>query len=67
MTDVFDDLAKAFKAGLDAGRSESADEIERLRAVLCEIMVLSNKRSPHPMSAEADYFRIARTALGENK
>ena len=31
MTDVFDDLAKAFKAGLDAGRSESADEIERLR------------------------------------
>lgn len=31
MTDVFDDIAKAFKAGFDAGRSESADEIERLR------------------------------------
>ena len=36
MTDVFDDLAKAFKAGLDAGRSEYADEIERLRAALHE-------------------------------
>ena len=31
MTDVFDDLAKAFKAGFDAGRADSADEIERLR------------------------------------
>ena len=31
MSDVFDDLAKAFKAGHDAGRSEAADEIERLR------------------------------------
>ena len=31
MTDVFDDLAKAFKAGFDVGRSESADEIEWMR------------------------------------
>ena len=31
MTDVFDDLAKAFKAGFDAGRSESADEIKWMR------------------------------------
>ena len=37
MTDVFDDLAKAFKAGHDAGRSEAADEIERLREALREI------------------------------
>ena len=36
MTDVFDDLAKAFKAGHDAGRSEAADEIERLRDALYE-------------------------------
>ena len=34
MSDVFDDLAKAFKAGHDAGRSESADEIEWLREAL---------------------------------
>ena len=37
MTDVFDDLAKAFKAGYDAGLSESADEIERLREALRKI------------------------------
>ena len=42
-------------------------EIERLRAALREVKVLSHSRSPHPMSAEADYFRIAHTALGENK
>ena len=95
MTDVFDDLARAFKAGHDAGRSEAADEIERLRSgrnaceeqfqdkvnqiigmmdeierlrdALREIMLLSDKRSPHPMSSEADYFRIARAALGEKE
>lgn len=34
MSDIFDDIAKAFKAGHDAGRSEAADEIERLREAL---------------------------------
>ena len=38
MTDVFDDLAKAFKAGYDAGRNEAADEIERLREALEELL-----------------------------
>lgn len=37
MADIFDDMAKAFKAGYDAGRAEAADEIERLREALQEI------------------------------
>ena len=37
MSDIFDDIAKAFKAGHDAGRSEAADEIERLREALRDI------------------------------
>lgn len=36
MSDIFDDIARAFKAGHDAGRSEAADEIERLRDELHE-------------------------------
>lgn len=65
MTDMFDDLAKAFKAGHDAGRSEAADEIERLREALeyiieyCEdpFLVRENKIE-HTL-------RKARAALGE--
>lgn len=37
MADIFDDMAKAFKAGYDAGRAEAADEIESLREALQEI------------------------------
>lgn len=43
------------------------EETGRLRAALQDIMVLSNNRSPHPMSQEADYFRIAHAALGEKE
>ena len=38
MSDIFDDIARAFKAGHDAGRSEAADEIERLREALEELL-----------------------------
>ena len=63
MTDVFDDLAKAFKAGHDAGRSEAADEIERLREALRWI-------ADNPFDGEnpAHLMRLtARAALGEGK
>ena len=43
------------------------EETGRLREALQDIMVLSNNRSPHPMSQEADYFRIAHAALGEKE
>lgn len=42
MNDVFDDLAKAFKAGHDAGCKETeedrTDEIERLRGALARLI-----------------------------
>ena len=63
MTDVFDDLAKAFKAGLDAGRSESADEIERLREALREI---STRNFPEG-TATLELRKIARAALEEKE
>lgn len=43
--------------------SEAADRIEQLEAALREVIELSRMRSPHAWSSEADYFRIARTAL----
>ena len=43
------------------------EETGRLREALQHITVLSNNRSSHPMSQEADYFRIARAALGEKE
>lgn len=61
MADVFDDLAKAFKAGYDAGRNEAADEIERLREALQQIIKLK------PSGIEGYYVRIARAALGEKE
>ena len=56
MSDVFDDLAKAFKAGHDAGRSESADEIERLREAIrqadCVLQLLAPEN--HSQTTEAE-------------
>ena len=37
--------------------------INELQAALREIAEISDFRSTHPMSSEADYFRIARKAL----
>ena len=63
MTDVFDDLAKAFKAGYDAGRSESADEIERLREAL---RYYANKTQEEWVNVTgADDGVVARAALEE--
>lgn len=45
---------------------EAADRIEALEKALREVYDLSMQRSVHPMSAEADYFRIAHKALGKN-
>jgi hypothetical protein len=42
---------------------EAASRIEKLEAALREIAETSDFRSTHPMSSEADYFRIARKAL----
>ena len=63
MTDVFDDLAQAFKAGYDAGRSESADEIERLREAL---RYYANKTQEEWVNVTgADDGVVARAALEE--
>jgi hypothetical protein len=43
--------------------NKAAARIEKLEAALREIAELSDFRSMHPMSCEADYFRIARKAL----
>jgi len=42
---------------------EAADRIEALERALRKVKELSDMRSTHPMSSEADYFRIARAAL----
>ncbi len=42
-------------------------EVGRLREALREVKELSNSRSIHPMSSEADYFRIAFAALAEQE
>ncbi len=42
---------------------EAADYIETLEKALRKVKELSDMRSTHPMSSEADYFRIARAAL----
>jgi uncharacterized protein YoxC len=47
--------------------NEAADEIERLREALREIERMANRRSGHAFDGDADYFRIARAALGEDK
>lgn len=67
MTDVFDDLAKAFKAGLDAGRSESADEIERLRTALEYIVEYCEETSLSREDKIAHTLRKARSALDEKE
>jgi hypothetical protein len=51
---------------LDALMQEKR-ETARLREALREVMDLSHRRTTHPMSDEADYYRIARAALGEEK
>jgi len=42
---------------------KAAKRIEALEKALREVKELSDRRSTHPMSSEADYFRIARAAL----
>ena len=63
-----DDLVKRlWENGVDPDDAdlmiEAADRIEKLEAALREIAEISDFRSTHPMSSEADYFRIARKAL----
>jgi hypothetical protein len=63
MSDVFDDLAKAYSAGLRDGRSEAAEEIERLREALQ--FIADNWRNAN-VDMDAFYWK-ARAALGEGK
>ena len=64
-----DDLVKRLRAYEEndlvwmVDMKEAADRIEKLEAALRGIKDLSDRRSVHPMSSEADYFRIARQAL----
>lgn len=74
MSDVFDDLAKAFKAGHDAGRSESADEIERLREdndKLQRMLKMAATWTAEPGVTIAEireaFSLLDRTALGEKE
>ena len=50
-------------AAMNAEHTTSKTRIEKLEAALREIAEISDFRSTHPMSSEADYFRIARKAL----
>lgn len=63
MTDMFDDLARAYSAGLRDGRSEAADEIERLREALQ--FIADNWRNAN-VDMDAFYWK-ARAALGERR
>ena len=42
-------------------------EIERLREALREIQKMAKQQSTMPFDRHADYFRMARAALGEGK
>jgi hypothetical protein len=65
--DLVKRLREDFGFSLDVTAMEAADRIEALEAALREVKELSDRRSTHPMSSEADYFRIARAALeGKN-
>lgn len=67
MADIFDDMAKAFKAGYDAGRAEAADEIEQLVGALKQIAKL--KSSPDDGVNKYILFMAvttARVAIGVN-
>ena len=66
MTDVFDDLAKAFTAGLDAGRSESADEIERLREAIRQADCVFELLAPanHSQTTDAEMYSLL-SSVGE--
>ena len=44
---------------------EAADEIERLREALLKIQKRAEQQSTMPFDRHADYFRMARAALGE--
>ena len=68
MADIFDDMAKAFKAGYDAGRAEAADEIEQLVGALKQIAKL--KSSPDDNVNEHILIMakvMARVAVGEEE
>lgn len=44
-----------------------ADEIKRLREALREIQEKAEQQSTMPFDRHAEYFRMARAALGEGK
>ena len=46
---------------------EQVKEIERLREALREIQKMAKQQSTMPFDRHADYFRMARAALGEEK
>jgi hypothetical protein len=46
---------------------KAADEIERLREALLEIQKRAEQQSTMPFDRHADYFRMARAALGEGE
>jgi len=60
------DLANEFTAAASFLR-QGTTRIEKLEAALREIAETSDFRSMHPMSSEADYFRIAHKALEDSK
>ena len=47
--------------------SEATETNARLREALREIEKMANRRSGHAFDGDADYLRVARTALKEDK
>ncbi len=74
MTDIVERLRRvgigaqvnAIEHDRQAGK-DGADEIERLREALREIQKRAEQQSTMPFDRHADYFRIARAALGEGR
>ncbi len=68
MSDIVERLRTADiydHADADKFCNEAADEIEKLRAALREVK--RRTQDAHPMSYVADYWRIAKEALGEKE
>lgn len=68
--DILERLRTIPRSGLPIGHTwnlcdDAADEIEKLRAALREIK--RRTQDAHPMSYVADYWRIAKEALGEKE